>query len=69
MQSRHAESLFLIVLVVTVSLLSAGSSLKTVVVSLALFATCLAVFFYPSIADYLKRRRYNDDDNDENGEH
>ncbi|WP_138440870.1 hypothetical protein [Marinobacter alexandrii] len=62
MQSRQAESLFLIVLVVTVSLLSAGSSLKTVAVSLALFATCLAVFFYPSILDYLKRRRRGDRD-------
>ncbi|WP_372981249.1 hypothetical protein [Marinobacter sediminum] len=62
MQSRQAESLFLIVLVVTVSLLSAGSSLKTVAVSLVLFATCLAVFFYPSIHDYLKRRRHGAED-------
>ena len=62
MQSRQAESLFLIVLVVTVSLLSAGSSLKTVAVSLALFGTCLLVFFYPSIHDYLKRRRHSGED-------
>jgi len=62
MQSRQAESLFLIVLVVTVSLLSAGSSLKTVAVSLVLFATCLTVFFYPSIHDHLKRRRQGNED-------
>ncbi len=62
MPTRHAESFVLIVVVVSVSLLSAGTSLKTVAVSLALFATCLTVFFYPSIYDYLKRRRQRQQD-------
>jgi len=62
MPKRHAESFVLIVLVVSVSLLSAGTSLKTVALSLAIFATCLSVFFYPSIQDFLKRRKQRNSD-------
>lgn len=62
MPKRHAESFVLIVLVVSVSLLFAGSSLKTVGLSLAIFAGCLSVFFYPSIQDFFKRRRQRNND-------
>ncbi len=62
MPSRHAESLFLVVLVVPASLLAAGTSLKAIAISLALFAVCLLVFFYPSISDYLRRQRQQRND-------
>lgn len=62
MPKRHAESFILIVLVVSVSLLSAGTSLKTVALSLTIFAVCLSVFFFPSIQDFFKRRKQRNSD-------
>lgn len=62
MKSRHALTVFLAVVLVPIALGFAGASVKAAVVSIGVFWSCLAIFFYPSINDYLKSetRRHGD---------
>ncbi|KAA1173326.1 hypothetical protein FWJ25_12665 [Marinobacter salinexigens] len=57
MNPRHAFSIFLAVLIVPVALVFSGASLKAALLSVVMFWACLAIFFYPSITDYLKARK------------
>lgn len=62
MKSRHALTVFLAVVLVPIALGFAGASVKVAILSISVFWACLAIFFFPSISDYLRAERRHRDD-------
>ncbi|SFR56335.1 hypothetical protein SAMN04488073_2869 [Marinobacter gudaonensis] len=56
MKSRHALTVFLAVILVPVALGFSGASVKAALLSIGVFWACLGIFFYPTIADYVRAR-------------
>ncbi|MBW0148801.1 hypothetical protein [Marinobacter arenosus] len=57
MKPRSTIPALLALVVVPIALAIAGTGFKTAVLSIGIFWICLAVFFYPNLAEFIKAIR------------